>query len=47
MGTRPADYEFRTEAQAEEHAELLARNIFNITMLGAVAFVVACFYMVA
>lgn len=42
MNTRPSDYEFRTDAEAEAHAELLARNIFTVTMIGAVAFVAAC-----
>lgn len=29
---------------AEEHAELLGKNIFVITMVGAVGFFAACFW---
>lgn len=29
---------------AEEHSELLAKNIFAVTMVGAVGFFAACFW---
>jgi hypothetical protein len=34
----------RELARDEEHAELLGRNAFVITMLGAVGFLSACLY---
>ena len=30
------------ESEQELHAELIAKNIFNVTMIGAVAFFLAC-----
>ena len=32
----------RSELQAEAHAERLTKNVFAITMLGALGFFVAC-----
>ncbi|MCA9494114.1 MAG: hypothetical protein KC621_29505 [Myxococcales bacterium] len=34
-------------AREEEHSELLARNIFVITMIGVVAFVAGTFFLIS